>query len=144
MKRFVTIMVLAAWLAIGFSTNAIPAPKKHRNPIMQQKLVHAQKVLEGIAVQDFSLVRTNAEALITLSNKAEWQALKTSDYEVHSLAFRRYAQALVSAAKKKNVDAAALAYVQMTMNCVNCHKHVREVRMTRGPDPWLPTIKLGE
>ena len=39
--------------------------------------------------------------------------------------------------KKRNLDAAALNYVDMTLLCVKCHKHVREVRRTRlvPPDP---------
>ena len=31
-----------------------------------------------------------------------------------------------SIAKAKNIDGATLAYVQLTVNCVNCHKYVRE------------------
>jgi hypothetical protein len=38
---------------------------------------------------------------------------------------------MVKMAKDKNLDGAALAYVQLTMSCVNCHKYVREIRMTR-------------
>ena len=30
------------------------------------------------------------------------------------------------AADEQNLDAAALAYVQLTLNCVDCHKHVRD------------------
>ena len=30
---------------------------------------------------------------------------------------------------------AALAYVDVTMKCVNCHKYVRQVRMARAPAP---------
>ena len=29
---------------------------------------------------------------------------------------------------KKNLDAATLGYMDLTMSCVRCHKHVREVR----------------
>ena len=27
-----------------------------------------------------------------------------------------------------DIDGAALAYIQMTLNCVTCHKYVRDVR----------------
>ena len=39
--------------------------------------------------------------------------------------------ALVENARKKNLDAAALNYVDMTLTCVKCHNHVREIRMAR-------------
>ena len=34
-------------------------------------------------------------------------------------------------AKAKNLDGAALDYMDLTMTCVKCHKYVRETRMTR-------------
>ena len=39
--------------------------------------------------------------------------------------FRRQANALTKAAQEKNLDAATLAYVRLTMSCVDCHKFVR-------------------
>ena len=41
---------------------------------------------------------------------------------------RRIADDLVKKATEKNLDGAALAYVEMTLTCVKCHKHVREAR----------------
>jgi hypothetical protein len=43
---------------------------------------------------------------------------------------------LIEKAREKNLDGAALSYVEMTLSCVKCHKHVREVRTTR-LDPVL-------
>jgi len=105
------------------------APQKGRNLLMQQKLTHAQKVLEGVAVQDFDEIEKNAEELILISKKAGWQVVQTPDYIRQSEDFRRNGEQLVKQAKAKNLDAAALSYVQMTLNCVNCHKYVRESRM---------------
>jgi hypothetical protein len=39
--------------------------------------------------------------------------------------FRRHVNSLVKAAKDRNLDAATLGYVRMTMSCVDCHKLVR-------------------
>jgi hypothetical protein len=105
--------------------------------LMHRKLVKAQKVLEGIAVKDFKLIGDNAEELIAISKEAEWKVIKTPRYEMYSNEFRRAAESLIDNAKDKNLDAAALSYVDMTLSCVKCHKHVREVKMTRGgPSPW--------
>ena len=35
---------------------------------------------------------------------------------------------LIKNAEDRNLDAAALSYVDLTLTCVKCHKHVREVR----------------
>jgi hypothetical protein len=105
-------------------------PKKVRD-LMRKKLEHSQKLLEGIAVNDFKLIGKHAEELIDVSKQLEWKVLKTPQYEIHSNDFRRSAETLMKDAKEKNIDAAALTYVEITLTCVRCHKYVREERMTR-------------
>jgi cytochrome c556 len=130
-RRRVLLFAVAAaaglWAAVGQSQE----PKKNPDSIMRKKLEHTQKVLEGIAVKDFDLIEKHADNLMILSQKAEWKVLPTPEYALRSDEFRRNADSLARAAKDKNLDGAALAYVEMTMSCVKCHKHVREVRMTR-------------
>jgi len=104
-------------------------PKKP-NTLMRRKLEQSQKVLEGVAVQDFKKIAEHAEELIELSKQAEWKVLKTARYELYSNESRRIAETLVEGARKKNIDAAALAYVDLTLTCVKCHKHVREEQRT--------------
>jgi hypothetical protein len=99
--------------------------------IMHKKLEYAQQVLEGITVENYAKVGKNADLLLILSKKAEWRVFKTPEYQTHSNEFQRTAEKLMKSAKEKNLDASALAYVEMTLNCVRCHKYVREVRMTR-------------
>jgi hypothetical protein len=99
--------------------------------LMQRKLVESQKVLEGIALQDFDKIADHAQELIVISKKTQWRVLDTPLYELYSDDFRRSAADLVRNARKKNVDAAALSYVDLTLTCVKCHKHVREKRMAR-------------
>lgn len=99
--------------------------------LMTRKLENAQKVLEGVAVNDFDLVVKHADELIAVSKAAEWRVLKTPQYELYSNEFRRSAETMIKQAKAKNTDGVALAYVDMTLSCVKCHKYVREVRMAR-------------
>jgi cytochrome c556 len=54
--------------------------------------------------------------------------LQTADYRTYSAQFKQIANRLTKAAKEKNLDGAALDYVQLTLNCVDCHKHVRDHR----------------
>lgn len=98
---------------------------------MRLKLDHSQKVLEGIALEDFATIAKHSQAISLLSQEANWRVLQTPDYLQHSAEFRRAADALTAAANKKNLDGAALAYVDLTMKCINCHKYVRGVRMAK-------------
>ncbi|HEY7428024.1 MAG TPA: hypothetical protein VH682_27570 [Gemmataceae bacterium] len=109
--------------------------------IMQKKLKHAQKVLEGLAMKDFKKINNSADELLFLMREAEWKVLRTRDYENYSNEFRRNVQGLLKNAKDENLDACALSYVEMTLTCVKCHKHVREVRMGRLPSPPRDSLR---
>jgi hypothetical protein len=116
--------------ASGFGTEQTDDKKKIQQ-LMQRKLKHAQKVLEGVAIKDFEMIAKSAEELMLVSKEAEFQVVKTAKYEIYSNDFRRLTETLAQEAKEKNLDGAALSYVDLTLNCVKCHKYVREVRMTR-------------
>ena len=95
---------------------------------MQLKLKYAQKVLEGVAIENFDQVAKNAQMLGLLAQDENWQVYQTVEYRQHSAEFQRISDELVKGAKQKNIDAAALSYLQLTMCCVNCHKHTRTLR----------------
>jgi hypothetical protein len=106
-------------------------PKDQVADLMKRKLAESQKLLAGIALGDFDEITRHSEELIVISNQAEWKVLRTPRYEIYSNEFRRTAETIVKNARQKNLDGAALGYVDMTLNCVKCHKYVREERMTR-------------
>ena len=95
---------------------------------MRAKLEHSQKCLETLVTEDFNGIAKHAQELSLLSQAAEWQVLQTLEYQRHSREFRRTADALTKAGQDENLDGAVLAYMQLTMNCVNCHKYVRNTR----------------
>ena len=123
--------LVLALLAAGVPTMSGHAQEKKVRDLRQKKLEHSHKILEGLAVNDFDKISQHATDLILVSKVAEWQVFKTPKYEMFSNDFRRSAENLVLMAKAKNTDGAALAYVEMTLTCVKCHKYVREVRMAR-------------
>ena len=110
--------------------------------VMRRKLEHSQKVLEGIAVNDFDKITKGAEDLMLLSKSLQWKAINEPQYEVYSNQFRRSLDDLIEKSREKNLDGAALAYVDLTLNCVKCHKYVREVRKTGLDDPWPASRRL--
>jgi cytochrome c556 len=98
---------------------------------MRLKLEHSQKVLEGLTLEDFELAAKHAQQIALLTEDETWRVYQTLEYRHHSAEFQRIANDLTKQAQKKNLDGAALAYVQMTMSCVNCHKYVRGIRTAR-------------
>jgi hypothetical protein len=106
-------------------------PKVH--DLMVKKLQNSQKVLEGIALNDPELIAKHARELIEISKQAEWRVFKTPRYELWSNEFRRNAETMADAAKVKNLEGATLAYVDLTLTCVKCHKYVREERRVELP-----------
>jgi hypothetical protein len=132
-RALVVLLVLAGVYASVGRGDDVDKPSKTAE-LMRKKLKHSQGVLEGIALNDFDKIADNADQLITISQRAEWVVVKTPQYELFSNRFRRSAEGLVKNAKAKNLDGAALDYVDLTMTCVKCHKYVRETRGTRRDD----------
>lgn len=116
----------AAVVAAGLSV-ALAQSKRSRaaKEFMRDKLELSQRVLEGIATEDYDLIIAKGTRLSAMTKEADWRLFENPDYEQQSLTFCRQVDALVKAAKNKNLDAATLAYVRMTMSCVDCHKLVR-------------------
>jgi hypothetical protein len=93
---------------------------------MRQKVAYSQQVLVGITLEDYGLIVNNAGKLVELSNKTNWYSRQVPEYELFLNEFRRNAQQLKEAGQQKNLDAASLDYVQMTLSCVSCHKFIRK------------------
>jgi hypothetical protein len=94
-------------------------------PFMRLKLAHAGEVLEGLAMEDFEAIARGANALALASQASSWQVLQTEEYARHSGEFRRSCESLRTAARAGNLDGAALAWMEVTMKCIQCHKYVR-------------------
>jgi hypothetical protein len=126
--RFIWVLLLICFCAPSLCGDN---PDKDSKGIMRKKLTHAQRVLEGLVINDFDKIIDNAKELMFLTKQNEWRALDAPQFEIHSNDFRRSLESLVAKAREKNGDGTALAYVEMTLSCVRCHKHIRAVRMTR-------------
>jgi hypothetical protein len=135
-RKVLFLVVAASLLALGpvALSRADKAPPK-ASELMKKKLMHSQKVLEGIALSDFNLISKHGEELLLISQAAEWRVLKTTDYQMFSNSFQRSTGDLIKQSKAKNLDAAALAYVELTLTCVKCHKHVRDEREISFEEP---------
>lgn len=120
------------WIALGvpwilFATSAyaqLPATAEHQ-AIMERKLFSAQQVLDGIAREDFAVIKKHAQTLNLLSQEAGWNVLLTPEYMRLSDSFRCNTTQLEKAADEKNVDAVGLAFVKLSISCIDCHRHAR-------------------
>ncbi|MEO2199266.1 MAG: hypothetical protein ABGY72_24715 [bacterium] len=106
--------------------------------IMRQKLEHSRQLIEGLVLERFETIERNANDLRILSDLSSWNVLRTPEYQRYSAGFRDTANRLSQAGLDRNLDAATLAYVELTLQCVECHKHVRGVRQAQGlaDRPW--------
>jgi cytochrome c556 len=95
---------------------------------MKVKLDHSQKTLEGLSKGDFELIVKHSQAISLLCEDELWMVIQTPEYRERSKEFQRNVNAITDAARKKNLEAATLAYVDATLKCVSCHKYVRQER----------------
>ena len=93
---------------------------------MRAKLAHSQNVLEGLSIGDFTLIARGAHDLSLASQDSNWQVLQTEDYVRQSAEFRRSCDTLRAAADAENLDAALVAWMDVTMKCVRCHRSMRD------------------
>src|SRR5436853_1903967 len=116
MKSFVAaLLALAAW-----ATSAQDVPRHATKDAMRFKLHFAQSVLEGITTENFPLIATNAQRLRGLSQSVDWKLRSTREYQRLTADFEHAAESLERSARNRNVDAATVAYFQLTTSCVTC------------------------
>jgi hypothetical protein len=127
------IVIGLAGLALAATVLAARAQEQRqrtRAEFMQMKLEFSKKVLEGLTMENYETIIKNARALKALSQAAQWEVPtipNAGEYVVFTTEFQGLTDELVKKAREKNMDGATLAYLRLTMNCVNCHKYVRQV-----------------
>lgn len=96
---------------------------------MEKKLTSSSQILRGLMTEDFELIRENAGNLLEMSKEERWRASNDMMYLQHSTQFQNAVKELVTAAEKQSIDGASLQWVNVTMNCMQCHKWVRNVML---------------
>ena len=95
---------------------------------MKKKLEYSQGILEGITLADFDKIATNAESMRNLSKIEGFIRRPTAGYAAQLQIFDEAAAEIFRQANRDNLDGAALAFTQLTVSCVNCHKRLREAK----------------
>ena len=94
---------------------------------MREKLSSSNRILEGLVVDDLKMVSSGADALLQMSVAEEWRASNDMLYRQHSREFQSSVQTLRDKADQGSIDGVALAWVDVTLNCVQCHEWVRNM-----------------
>jgi cytochrome c556 len=101
------------------------------NTVMREKLRHAQKILEAVVTSDWSSLETHSRELERLTNDPRWMILKYPEYARHSAAFVRAVQALHTAAAQRDLEETPKAYIDVTLQCVECHRYLARERIAK-------------
>ncbi len=109
-----------------------PSPKKDSEKtgrplqtFMRAKLTASTKILEGLALEDLDLVQEGALEMNKMSQAEQWRRFNDPLYRQFSAEFQQTTSDLVEAAKKGSLDRSALKWMDATMNCIDCHRYVR-------------------
>lgn len=133
-------VVLAASLAVAEEKKPVakkPAAKEvqtaegksdDKNPSiwMKKKLDYSQNILAGITLEDFDKIADNARAMKGLGKFEGFVRSRNAAYTRQLQLFEETNDEIIRQADNDNVEGVALAFTQLTINCVNCHKVLRQ------------------
>ena len=119
---------LAAFVLAGAALPVLGDDEKDQKTFwMEKKLEFSQHILKGLATADFDAISKSAESMknMTILEKLV-RRTHEHEYRAQLAIFQTANRQLIQEAGKKNIDGVALAYTQLTLSCVNCHKVLRD------------------
>jgi hypothetical protein len=107
-------------------SDAAGKPETHASIWMKLKLDYSQKILQGLAEGDFDRIAQNAEAMQAFNKFESLLRRRPPGYVAQLEMFKDANAELIKQAQRENLDGATLAYTQLTLSCINCHRRLRE------------------
>jgi hypothetical protein len=104
----------------------VPAADAEPSLWMRKKLDYSKEILEGISTADFDQIAKNAEAMRALGKVEAFVRSRTPGYRTQMQIFDEANAEILKQANRDNLEGSALAFTQLTISCVNCHKQIRE------------------
>ncbi|HBN77831.1 cytochrome c [Rubinisphaera italica] len=108
------------------SENSSDEDVELRRSFMRAKLKASSDILEGLSNEDFLLIGSGAEKLYKMSTVEKWLYSDDEEYRQYTNEFQRDALGLVETAKEGKLDKSTLKWMELTMKCIECHRHIRE------------------
>lgn len=127
MKISMRIGALLALLAM--SGQSVPAQTPSTGRVMREKLTHSQTILEAIMTSNFASLQRASAQLEKATESPAWSVFKSPEYLRQSAAFVRATLDLGDAARARDLDAAAMHYMSLTLSCFQCHRYMKNSRM---------------
>jgi Cytochrome C' len=125
-KIILTIVgVIASLTLAGAADEAAQARRQIKQQFMRDKLPCSQAIVEGLVLEKFDLIKTNATIIRNMNLTNAFLILKNPLYLQGIAEFQAKVDALTNAAAEKDLDKAAAAYSEMVNSCVACHKQFR-------------------
>lgn len=106
--------------------NPVKPDRPSLKAFMKAKLAGSQDILDGLVTEDFNKIEKGALRLQAITFAEEWKVSDDQAYLDQSAEFRRVLGRLKASATSKNLDSAALNYLEMTISCIRCHKEFRK------------------
>jgi hypothetical protein len=106
--------------------NAAAPTEKDISIWMHQKSALQQRLMQGLSEGDFDQIRKTAVLLNVLSYFEGRAHSENPEYKRQLGHFDWANRELVRMAKEENLEGATLAYNQLTVSCVYCHKTLRD------------------
>jgi hypothetical protein len=124
--------LIVTLLIVCVGVTAATAQTVGLNRVMRAKLEHAQQILGDVVTSNWSGLERHSQELRRATEDPAWAVLTTPEYVRHTAAFLRATEDLLEAAKQRDLEAAPLAYVSLTMSCVQCHRYLARTRIALG------------
>lgn len=123
-KHILTSLAIAIALATtaALVTSQTDATTK---TLMKAKTAYAHRLLDAVVLEDFDVIQDQAFRLKAVAETADWYTAESSQFVRETESFIRAADRLFQAAQENNGDAAALAYMDLTLSCVHCHRYLK-------------------
>ena len=99
--------------------------RKGLSIFMRMKLEASQKILAGLALEDYELIQEGAATLEEMSTAEKWRVTNDPFFREHSADFQKIAKRLAKNAKEGKLEGSALTWMEVTMQCIECHKWTR-------------------
>jgi hypothetical protein len=109
---------------------------------MRMKLAWSQAALEGLTLERFDVVSQNAIRMRDMTRSNQWFTMKQPDYMARTTNYQKSVEVLYMAAVDKKLAEATEAYLNVTRNCVECHRLVRTEQRKNASLPTTPKAEL--
>jgi hypothetical protein len=106
----------------------LEAKQQHKvlAPVMEKKLSLMHRLITSLATEDFATMARDAGELRRIGETTLMKVSPNLEYIRFSTEFSSIVEEIGRRAKAHDLNGATLSYIRLTINCVDCHKYVRD------------------